>query len=506
MKILFVRPPVPPHTIGLKHIMICEPLEFEYTAASIHGHTMEIMDLIVEKGFRKRLEKFKPDVVASSCYITGVNEVIKLFRETKLWNKDCFTVAGGVQAAQVPEDFADPSVDCIVLGDGTTTMPLIIQALEEKTDIYTIPGLAFPIGPVEVEFTESNPYMPKADTLPLPRRDLVAHLQHHYYYLMHQPVATMKTTWGCWYKCNFCYTWQITDGLPYSRSPESIIEELKQIEAEDVYIVDDIFLINRSRLTKLAELIRLNNIRKKYLVYARADFISENEELIADWAQLGLSAVFIGLEATTNAELESMKKDCTVDYNRKAIAILRKYKVDTYGSLIPNPDYSLEDWKKLWDFVEETGLYYVNISPLTPMPGTDIWPLYEDKVTIPREAHGLWDLSHVVLPTKLPLKTFYRQLLKLYAKTILNISRASKNAQRTMPSVWSRKYFRLLYGALKIGKQFMVAHRHHTPKELAKAMYRGPEVPGLSYKTRRLTNSKVQSKKATQNSNKYSVS
>jgi radical SAM superfamily enzyme YgiQ (UPF0313 family) len=51
--------------------------------------------------------------------------------------------------------------------------------------------------------------MPKPDSLPFPRRDLVAHLRHrYYYYLFHQPVATMKTTWGCWYKCNFCYTWR----------------------------------------------------------------------------------------------------------------------------------------------------------------------------------------------------------------------------------------------------------------------------------------------------------
>ncbi|MGH7602318.1 MAG: radical SAM protein, partial [bacterium] len=77
-----------------------------------------------------------------------------------------------------------------------------------------------------------------------------------YYYLFHQPVATMKTTWGCWYKCNFCYTWKITDGMPYSRSPESIVEELERIEANDVYIVDDIFLINPVRLAKLAQLIR----------------------------------------------------------------------------------------------------------------------------------------------------------------------------------------------------------------------------------------------------------
>ena len=104
-------------------------------------------------------------------------------------------------------------------------------------------------------------------------------------------------------------------------------------------------------------------------MYARADFIAENEDVIAEWAELGLHAVFIGLEAATNTELDSMNKESTVDYNRAAVAMLKKYKVDTYGSLIPNPDYTKEDWKRLWDFIEETGLYYVNISPLTPLAG-----------------------------------------------------------------------------------------------------------------------------------------
>jgi radical SAM superfamily enzyme YgiQ (UPF0313 family) len=474
--------------------MICEPLELEYAAAGLEGHDVQIMDMIIEKGFRRRLEKFKPDVLATSSYITGVNEVIKLCREAKRWNHYCHTIVGGVQASQVPEDFADPAVDCIVRGDGTSMMPEIIEAIDKGRSLRNIAGLAFPVGPGEVELTSGKAYMPKPDDLPLPRRDLVAHLRHRYYYLQHQPVATMKTTWGCWYKCNFCYTWRITDGHPYSRSPESIVKELEQIEAEDVYIVDDIFLINRSRLRRLADMIKEKNIRKKYLVYARADFISENEDVIAEWAELGLHAVFIGLEAATNSELDSMNKESTVDYNRRAIEVLRKHKVDTYGSLIPNPEYSEEDWQRLWQFIEETGLYYVNISPLTPQPGTVIWDLYKEQVTVPREAHGLWDFSHALLPTKMPLKKYYRNLMKLYAKTCLNISRAQKLTQRTLPSVWTLKYFKMLLGALKIGWQFFNAHHHHSLPELKRAMDKGPEVPGIGYKPRSIKPDALRSK------------
>ncbi|HSH74749.1 MAG TPA: radical SAM protein [Longimicrobiales bacterium] len=484
MRVLLVRPPVPRHTMGLKHVMICEPLELEYVAAGLDGHEVQILDMILETGFEQRLRDFRPDVVATSCYITGVNEVKKLCRIAKLWNPDIWTVVGGVHASRAPEDFADTAVDCIVLGDGTTVMPELLEAIQEERYLEDVPGLALPVNDEGVVLTESRAYMPHPDTLPFPRRDLVKHLRRRYYYIFHRPMATMKTTWGCWYRCNFCFTWQITDGHPYARTPESIVDELETIEEDEVYIVDDIFLINRTRLARIAELLRERGIRKKYLCYGRSDFIAENEDVIAEWAELGLAAVLIGLEASTDDELDSMNKANTVDYNRRAIEVLREHGVDTYGSLIPDPSYGPEEWERLWRFIEDAGLYYLNISPLTPLPGTTIWDQWKDQVVVPRKAHGLWDLSHAVLPTKLPLRAFYRSLLGLYVRSIIDLRRANRLTLRTRPPIWSRAYLRIWSGALRIWLQFRRAHEHHTPEALAVAMDRGPEVPGLERRLR----------------------
>jgi radical SAM superfamily enzyme YgiQ (UPF0313 family) len=473
LRILLIRPPVPKHTMGLKHVMICEPLELEYVAASAPGHEFQIFDMILEKGLERRLKSFRPDIVGTSCYITGVNEVIKLCRTVKDWNPGCLTVVGGVHASLAAEDFLDPSVDCIVLGDGTTTFPLIVEARMQGAALSTVPGLALPDGD---RLTRTAParYMKPPDQLPLPRRDLTGHLRHRYYYLFHRPVALMKTTWGCWYKCNFCFTWKITGGSIYVRSPESIVDELETIAEEDVYIVDDIFLIRPSRLARIAGLIRERGIHKKFLVYARADFVADNPDIIAEWSELGLSAVFIGLEASTDPELDSMNKQTSVDVNRAAVEVLRRSRIDTYGSLITQPDYGPEDWEKLWQFIEETGLYYVNISPLTPMPGTDIWDNFKDRLTVSRKAHGLFDLSHVLLPTRVPLREYYAALLRLYARTCLNLRRANKHALRTRPPVFSLRYMRLFLGAARIFLQMRRAHLHHSETELAVAMDRGP--------------------------------
>jgi radical SAM superfamily enzyme YgiQ (UPF0313 family) len=485
MKILLVRPPVPRHTIGLKHIMICEPLELEYVAAGLRGHEVQVLDLIVEKGLARRLRRFRPDIVGTSSYIAGVNEVIKVCRQAKLWNPACLTVVGGVQAAQVAEDFADNAVDVIVKGDGPTAMAALVRALEQGEDLRTVPGIAIPRDRTTLFHGPEAPYMPNPDQLPLPDRSVVDHLKHRYYYLMHRPVATVKTAWGCWYKCNFCYTWRITGGVPFARSPESIVEELKGIEAEEVYIVDDIFLINPTRLARLAERLRQEGIKKNYLVYARADFIAANETIVAEWAELGLKAVFVGIDAITDLQLDQMNKETTVDQNIEAIRVLQRHGIDTYGSLIPQPDYTVEDWERLRAFIRESGLYYVNISPLVPLPGTSEHALYKDRLIVPREAHGLWDLSHAVVRTRLPLKEHYRQLLITYASVIFNLRRARRVTQRTLPSLWSWNYARLLWGAARIGLQFLGAAGHHSARELRRAMDRGPAVE-LPYAYERL--------------------
>jgi radical SAM superfamily enzyme YgiQ (UPF0313 family) len=484
MKILLIRPPVPAHTIGLKHVMICEPLELEYIAAGLPGHTVEIFDMILEKNLKRRLDHFKPDLVGTSCYITGVNEAIKICRQVKRWNRACITIAGGVHAAVAPEDFSDPAIDAICLVDGSSAAPDIVEALEKNRPLEGVPGLAIPTGDGAVRRTPSRPYMPPPDTLPFPRRDLVRHLAHRYYYLFHQPVSIMKTTWGCWHECDFCMTWHVTEGTPFSRSARSIADELQQIETEEVYIVDDIFLHSPERLREIARLIRERNIRKHFLVYGRADFISENEALVKEWADIGLTAVIVGLEAATDAQLQTLNKTCRADQNRKAVEVLQRNGVDIYASLITRPEYTREDWRRLWNYIRELGLYYVNISPLTPLPGSVTWEQFKGRITVDRRAAGLFDLVHCVLPTRMPLRAYYRSLLWVYARTVLNMRRAGRLTLRTRPPVWSAKYMRLWAGSARIFIQFISARRHHSRRQLAKAMDRGPSVPGLGFATR----------------------
>jgi radical SAM superfamily enzyme YgiQ (UPF0313 family) len=144
----------------------------------------------------------------------------------------------------------------------------------------------------------------------------------------------MKTGLGCPYRCTFCFCWQITEGAYLLRSPESVVEELEAIETHEVYIVDDTFLLERRRLLEIADAIRRRGIKKAFLVYGRSDFIANNEDVIKEWSEIGLKAVIIGLEFTSDHELNSINKQASMDENDRAIDVLQRHHIDVYASFI----------------------------------------------------------------------------------------------------------------------------------------------------------------------------
>jgi len=461
VRILLVRPRPAKHTLGLKDIMICEPLELEYLAAGVRNHEVKIADEMLGGRTLDVIRQFKPEVVGTSSYITGVNEVRRICREAKSYNPEIVTVVGGVHATVVPEDFCRPEIDIIVQGEGTETFRDVVDRLEEGEDLSEIPGLAFPEGETLRLGTPRMIDQGSLDRLPFPCRDLTSHYRKKYYYLYHRPVTIMRTALGCPFRCAFCFCWKITDGRYLVRSPESVAEELKTIETKEVYIVDDTFLLNRERLLDLAELIRRQDIRKEYLVYGRTDFIAANEDVIKAWAEIGLKAVIVGLEYMSDGELAKVNKLTTRDENDYAIEILQRNRIDIYASFILGREYDERDFRRLGEYIEEKKLFYLVLQPLTPLPGTEIFEEYEHMLTVERESFPLWDLSHLVLPSRLTHRQFYWRMAALYARYCGNLLRVRGLGLRTVPHVFTCDFLKLMAGAYKVLISLLTAHRHH---------------------------------------------
>ena len=415
MKVLLIRPQPDKETIGLQHVMICEPLELEYLVSNVpyvisDRLELKIIDMIVEKdSYESIIQRERPELIVFTGYITHVNLIKNLSKTAKALLYNVKTGVGGVHAEVVPEDFHSPYIDFIYNSNGIDSFNETLIGLLDKKTIEEIKEDIIKLGPKKTHFNYKHP-----------DRKATAKYRNKYYYMFHNPCALIKTSLGCPYNCSFCFCKEITDGKYFARDIKDVMDELEAINEEEIYIVDDDFLYSTERLELFMRSLKKRNINKKYLVYGRADFIVENEELLGRLKNYGLQAVIVGIESVRSQDLKDYQKGTTKEINEKCIKILQSLDIELYATLIIPLDFSKRDFNELTGWLKSLNVRFVNLQPLTPLPGTDIFHEYTDKLLVKREDHEVWDMAHVVLkPKHMTIRRFYIEILKSYYKVVM---------------------------------------------------------------------------------------
>jgi len=419
MRVAFLKAPVG-GIIGLEMITFVEPLGLECVAGGLEleGHECRIVDLRID-GFEPGLAKarsFDPEIVGLQCNFTTERfRLLRLARRVKEELPEALLVVGGHDASRDPEWFLHPAIDAVAVGDGEEVLPALVAAYERGEDLARVPGLLLnrPGGPVA---TGPAPAREDIDELPMPARHLIADYAGEYYISFRRPLALLETARGCPFKCNFCSVWKFHESTFREKSPERVVRELAQIQAPNVFITDDIFWMNARRGRELAAAVRDSGIRKHYTIQTRSDIITRFPELIEAWRECGKMTIFLGLEKIDDAGLSSVNKKNTVANNNRAIEILQDLGVGYTPNFIVDPSWEREDFDKLKRWIDRTGAYNSGFSVLTPLPGTDLWDEVKDEVVT--EDWELFDITHSVLPTRLPLDEFYRELGGLWKHTM----------------------------------------------------------------------------------------
>ena len=394
--------------------MICEPLELEYLVGNIDKTkaSVKIIDMILEKKpIEFFINKYKPHIVGMTAYITHVGAVKEMARKIKRLSNKTITVVGGVHAEVVPEDFASKYIDCIICSNPVETFIKIIDRVRAGEDTKEIEG-TYAKGKKHVRTSSYN-------ILP-PDRSSVKKYRKKYYYMFHNPCALIKTSLGCPYTCSFCFCKEITGGKYFARKIDEVMEELESIKEREIYIVDDDFLFNEDRLNLFCDELEKRNIHKRFLVYGRADFIASHEKVIGRLSRHGLSAVIVGVESVREKDLKDFNKRSSLENNEKAIRILQKYGIELYATMILQPDFTKKDFRQIEDYIIGLNVSFVNLQPLTPLPGTEIYDDYKDKILVSRKDYAMWDLAHIVLePKYMSIRQYYYQIIKTYARIVL---------------------------------------------------------------------------------------
>ncbi|MGD2104672.1 MAG: radical SAM protein [Anaerolineae bacterium] len=415
MRILLIQPSKAPLTIGGEDVFIYEPLALEYVAAGVADHhDVKIIDLRLEEDLERALELFRPQVVGITAYTVHVNAVRSLFNQIKARNPEILTVVGGHHATVVPEDFVSPSIDLIVMGEGVFGFREIVGRFEKGDGYDGIPGVAFPQG--HRLRRQAYPLAVDLDALPLPRRDLTARYRQRYFSTWMRPLASIRTSKGCPHRCSFCALWKLTGGRYLKRGPERVVEELAGLDETFVFFADDESLISARRMSRLATLIEEAGIHKRYFLYGRSDTIASHPELLAQWKDIGLEQVFVGLEFWRDEDLDYVGKGSTTRHNERAVEILQDLDVDIYASLIVRPNFDESDFDALRKYCRDLDLTLATFPVLTPLPGTALYERVENEMIV--DDYDYFDFIHTLLPTKLPLKAFYRAYHELYNTAI----------------------------------------------------------------------------------------
>jgi radical SAM domain protein len=442
--------------------MICEPLELEYLVGNIDKAkaSVKIIDMILEKKpIEFFINKYRPHIVGMTAYITHVGAVKEMARKIKRLSNKTITVVGGVHAEVVPEDFRSKYIDYIICSNPVETFNKIIDRVRDAEDTKEIdetyiksnehqPRLASccrdtkETGETYIKSNDHQAHLASRcgdaketegtyvkgkkhirtssyNILP-PDRSSVKRYRKKYYYMFHNPCALIKTSLGCPYTCSFCFCKEITGGKYFARKIDEVMEELESIKEREVYIVDDDFLFNEDRLNLFCDELEKRNIHKRFLVYGRADFIASHEKVIARLSRHGLSAVIVGVESVREKDLKDFNKRSSLENNEKAIRILQKYGIELYATMILQPDFTKEDFRQIEDYIIGLNVSFVNLQPLTPLPGTEIYDDYKDKILVSRKDYAMWDLAHIVLePKYMSIRQYYYQIIKTYAGIVL---------------------------------------------------------------------------------------
>ncbi len=434
MRVLLVQPaPFEHGRMGLENALwLAEPVALTSIAAMVRArHEVRILDMRLEEdGVLPRvLAEFRPDVVGASSMTTDAWQAQAVCHCAKsILGEQVFTIVGGHHPTLAPEAHDIAAIDAVCVGEGEETFAQLCDHLAaggSRHDLAAIDGLAWrqpsPQGARQVR----NPNRSQArslDTFPLPARDLIASYLGRYFFAAATPLASIQTSRGCAYDCNFCAIWEFYERKVRFLSAAAIVDRMEAVQEKFVFFLDDNFLSHRGRIEEfLAELER-RRPAKFWMIQGRTDFIAQHPDLMRRMRDAGLCMVLSGYETNDEGTLAALKKDNLREHNLKAAALLRQLGIWTTGIFMTRPDFAAADFEAMWAAIREMKISIPLVVIHTPLPGTQGWRA--ERHTLLTEDARFFDLLHAVQRTRLPRDEFYRHYAR-WSQATMGSSRKS---------------------------------------------------------------------------------
>lgn len=386
LNVLLLRPP--PRESGFRGLLM-PPLGLAWLAAVLEtkGYRVTILDALAEglswQALSARVHTLKPDVLGIST-MTPVKDLA--YRAASLLRPLVkHIVLGGPHPTAVGALALEecPDLDSLILGEGEETLPLLLETLvgggfDALSHCAPIPGV------VTRQWEGGAGIQPDPECLPFPARRLLPNHRYRYPLATHARVTSLITSRGCPWHCTFCDQ-SVTGRKWRARSPEHVLDELRQIEQEGfryVCIYDDNFTLDPDRVARLCEGMLRQGLKLDWKCEARVDGVSR--ELLQLMRRAGCRTIAYGLETANPEGLAALRKDSSVAEAEAAFRWTRRAGIEILAYVllgIPGETPALA--RNTLDFCRREGVHYVQFSTLSAIPGTALYAEAQEKGWIP---------------------------------------------------------------------------------------------------------------------------
>jgi len=441
MRVLLVMPtPFENGRLGLENVVwLSEPVALTSVGAAIGGeHEVRILDMRLEDEdeLARTLASFRPDVVGTTSMTTDAYQAKAVLRAARQILPGVLTVVGGHHPTLCPEEFDVDYIDVIVQGEGELTLREIMtrwsaqQAADDRT-FAGVPGTRFRDAERVRRVNGKREQTANLDELPAPDRALIAKYQGRYFFTGIRPMASIYTSRGCSFDCNFCAIWEFYERRTRFLSAQKIVDQMEACAEPFIFVLDDNFLTNKRRATELCEELEKRNVQKYWLTQGRTDFAADHPELMKRLAKNGLVMVLSGFESNDDDSLAALRKKSSWEKNQRANEILRDNGIFSTGVFMVRADWTHEQFEQLYEYVRSLQIAMPLFTILTPLPGTQLHRAYQHQLLT--TDHRLFDLLHAVLPTRLPRDEFYREFSRSYDATEESVRNAYSSILKKRP-------------------------------------------------------------------------
>lgn len=429
------------------------PLATLYAAAYLRelGHEVELFDpqlLTGPETLKPMLETSQPDYLV--LYEDGFNYLTKMCLTNM--REAAFEMMGFARAQEIPvlvsgsdstdhyDKYLDAGADFVMLGEGEATLAELIGALESKTEIKDIPGLAYRSGN-ETVLSGRRPVLRDLDALPLPAWDLVDFASYQKIWMEKAGYFSLNlvSSRGCTYKCNWCAK-PLFGNRYHARTPEQVLEEIKLLQqktgVQHFWFSDDIFGLKPGWLPAFADLVERSGLKFRFKIQCRADLMVK-EESVKALARAGCDTVWLGAESGSQEILDAMEKGITLEQIYQSRALLKQYGVRTAFFLqFGYPGETMKEIRQTIRMVLDTMPDEIGISVTYPLPGTKLYERVKDEL---KEKANWTDSDELAMLFKNTYPPGFYKELQRYMHTVYRRKKSLLAAKHILRQPWNLK-------------------------------------------------------------------